>query len=174
MHTTFGEFLTAEFIVQQAIFEVSALKGLNENEDLHRDFEKRLFAADGLSKDWFASLIYTPLFTRPVVLEMMREWIDHAIKYKKLTKQNFLYYLDTIILNQIKRLLSKREFPPIMWKEAAQEGYRTPLNDLPLLGHVAVYSINLILLRIVLDDEPFVFNESLISIHKDGALPWDV
>ena len=62
-----------------------------------------------------------------------------------MSKQEFLSHLDTIIVNQIKRLLNKRDFPSIMRKEVAQEGYRTPFDDHPLLGHIAIYSINLIL-----------------------------
>jgi len=72
LHNTFGEFLTAEFIIRQAMAEVATLKKLKEAEDLRVLFEERLSAADGFSKAWFASLVYTPLFTRPVVLEMMR------------------------------------------------------------------------------------------------------
>lgn len=172
LHNTFGEFLTAEFIIRQAITEIIPLKVMKEN-DLHQEYDNRLDTADGLSRVWFASLVYTPLFTRPVVLEMMREWISHALKRTHLSKQEFLSYLDIIIESQIKRLLNKRDFPPIMWKEVAQEGYRTPFDDKPLLGHIAIYSINLILLRIIVADEPFVFDESRISTHEDGTRPWE-
>ncbi|CAN5891854.1 hypothetical protein BH20PSE1_BH20PSE1_06130 [soil metagenome] len=117
-------------------------------------------------------MVYTPLFTRPVVLEMMREWVGHILPERNLTRQGFISYLDTIILNQIKRLLTKREMPSIIRKETAQEGYRAPFGDHPLLGHIAIYSINLILL-IIVSDEPFVFDETQIGTHEDGARPWD-
>ncbi|NYT09872.1 MAG: ATP-binding protein [Methanosarcinales archaeon] len=173
LHNTFGEFLTADFIIRQAMVEVAALKALKEHDDLRGQLEKKLGDANGLSREWFASLVYTPLFTRPVVLEMMHEWIDHALKRKQLSKQDFLYQLDAIILNQIKRLLSKREMPAIIRKETAQEGYRAPFGDHPLLGHVAIYSINLILLRIVVADEPLIFDEEAIGTYEDGTRPWD-
>jgi hypothetical protein len=173
LHNTFGEFLTADFILRQALAEVAALKALTENEDLRPQLEQRLGAADGLSRAWFASLVYTPLFTRPVVLEMMREWIGHSLKGRQLSKQEFLSHLDTIVLNQIRRLLNKREMPSIIRGETVQEGYRAPFGDHPLLGHIAIYSINLILLRIIVDDRPFVFDESQIGTHEDGARPWD-
>jgi len=173
LHNTFGEFLTADFILRQALTEVAALKGLEENDDLRPQLEQRLGSADGLSRAWFASLVYTPLFTRPVVLEMMREWIGQSLKRRNLAKQEFLSYLDKIILNQLKRLLSKREMPSIIRKETAQEGYRAPFGDHPLLGHIAIYSINLILLRIIVSDGPFIFDENQISTHEDGARPWD-
>lgn len=104
---------------------------------------------------------------------MIREWIGHILNERNLAKQKFVSNLDTIILNQIKRLLAKREMPSIIRKETAQEGYRAPFGDHPLLGHIAIYSINLILLRIIVGDEPFVFDETQIGTHEDGARPWD-
>ena len=103
LHNTFGEFLTAEFIIRQTVSEIAALRRLNEDEDLRLEHDKRLSVADGLSESWFASLVYTPLFTRPVVLEMMREWINHALESKKMSKSEFLSHLDMIVVNQIKR-----------------------------------------------------------------------
>ncbi len=173
LHNTFGEFLTAEFIIRQAMAEVAKLKKLKEAEDLRVLYEERLSAADGFSKEWFASLVYTPLFTRPVILEMMREWIGHALKRKQISKQDFLSHLDIIFVNQIKRLLNKKEMPSIIRGENAKEGYRTPFGDHPLLGHIAIYSINLILLRIVVADKPFEFDERQIGTYEDGTRPWD-
>ena len=173
LHNTFGEFLTADFILRRALNEVVALNALQQNEELRETLEKRLNDADGFQREWFASLVYTPLFSRPVVLEMMREWIRHILKEKNLAKKSFINHLDTIVLNQIKRLLNKREMPSIIRKETAQEGYRAPFGDHPLLGHIAIYSINLILLRVIVIDEPFVFDESKIGTYEDGTRPWD-
>ena len=173
LHNTFGEFLTADFILRQAMLEVEALKAFNANPILRTQLEQRLNVADGFSRQWFASLVYTPLFTRPVVLEMIREWGGHVLKQRNLTKQEFLLHLDTIILNQLKRLLSKREMPPIMINETVQGGYRAAFGEHPLLGHIAIYSINLILLRVIVGDAPFVFDESQIDTHDDGTRPWD-
>lgn len=173
LHNTFGEFLTADFVLRQTVAEVAALKALRENEVLRAQLDQRLGNADGLSRAWFASLVYTPLFTRPVVLEMMREWIAHTLKKNSLSTTEFLSQLDTIVMNQIRRLLNKREMPSIIRKETAQEGYRAPFGDHPLLGHIAIYTINLMLLRIIVGDEPFVFDENQIGTHEDGARPWD-
>lgn len=173
LHNTFGEFLTADFILRRALAEVEQLKALQESEVLRAQLEQRLGGADGFQREWFASLVYTPLFTRPVVLEMMREWVGHVLKEKGISRQDFVLHLEAIILNQIKRLLTKREMPSIIRKETAQEGYRAPFGDHPLLGHIAIYSINLVLLRVIVGDEPFVFDEGQIGKHEDGARPWD-
>lgn len=173
LHNTFGEFLTADFILRRALTEVVALNAFQQNEELREALEKLLNDANGFQREWFASLVYTPLFSRPVILEMMREWIRHILKEKNLAKKSFINYLDTIVLNQIKRLLNKREMPSIIRKETAQEGYRIPFGDHPLLGHIAIYSINLILLRVIVSDEPFLFDENQIGTHEDGTRPWD-
>jgi hypothetical protein len=173
LHNTFGEFLTADFILRQAFAEVEALRAFKEQEVLRAQLEQKLGDADGFSRAWYASLVYTPLFTRPVVLEMIREWIAHMLQRKQLSRKDFISLLDVIILNQIRRLLSKRDMPSIMRKEAAQEGYRAPFGDHPLLGHIAIYSINLILLRAIVSKDPFVFDENSIASHEDGARAWD-
>jgi hypothetical protein len=174
LHNTFGEFLTADFIVRRTMKETESLKAYKQSEDVLREkLEKLLSDADGFSREWFASLVYTPLFTRPVVLDMIREWVGHALNQRKLTRPEFLSYLDIIVLNQIKRLLSKREMPSIIRKETAQEGYRAPFGDHPLLGHIAIYSLNLILLRLIVSDSAFVFDEDQIDTHEDGTRPWD-
>jgi len=173
LHNTFGEFLTADFIIRRAVAQVKALRAAEANEALRSMMDKMMGTADGFEIDWFASLVYTPLFTRPVILEMIREWVPHVLKDHSLPEDGFVETLDKIVLNQTKRLLSKREMPQIMRKETAQEGYRVPFGDHPLVGHIAIYSINLILLRLVSGKEPFIFDESEIASHEDGTRPWD-
>ena len=173
LHNTFGEFLTADFVLRRALAEVEALKALQENEVLRAQLEQRLSDADGFQREWFASLVYTPLFTRPVVLEMMKEWVGHILKERHLAKHAFIANIDTIVVNQIKRLLNRKEMPSITRKETAQEGYRAPFGDYPLLGHIAIYSINLIVLRIIVSEEPLIIDEGVLGTHEDGTRPWD-
>ena len=173
LHNTFGEFLTADFILRRAIAQVQALRASEENEALRSMLEKMMGTADGFERDWFASLVYTPLFTRPVIMEMIREWAPHVLKEQGLTEDDFVESLEKIVLNQIKRLLNKREMPSIIRKETAQEGYRVPFGDHPLIGHVAIYSMNLVLLRVIVGGQTFVFDETAIASHEDGTRPWD-
>jgi hypothetical protein len=103
---------------------------------------------------------------------MIREWVGHILKRKKISKQEFLTQFDKIIRNQIERILNKRDMPSIM-RDAATEGARPPFEPLPLLGYLAIYSINLILFRLVVGDDPFMFDETWIASEKDRARPWD-
>ncbi len=173
LHNTFGEFLTADFILRRAVAQVKALRAAEANEALRAMLEKMMGTADGFERDWFASLVYTPLFTRPVIMEMIREWAPHVFKDQGLTESDFVESLEKIVLNQIKRLLNKREMPSIIRKETAQEGYRVPFGDHPLIGHVAIYSMNLVLLRVIVGGQPFVFDETEVASHEDGTRPWD-
>lgn len=173
LHNTFGEFLTADFVLRRAVSQVLALRAAESNDALKSILDKMLGTADGFERDWFASLVYTPLFTRPVIMEMIREWTPHILREYALTEENFVETLDTIVVNQTRRLLNKREMPQIMRKETAQEGYRVPFGDHPLVGHIAIYSINLILLRLVAGRHPFIFDEGHVASHEDGTRPWD-
>ncbi|HZF61419.1 MAG TPA: ATP-binding protein [Desulfovibrio sp.] len=173
LHNTFGEFLTADFIIRRAVAQVQTLRAADDNEAFRPMIDKMMGTADGFERDWFASLVYTPLFTRPVIMEMIREWIPHVLKDYGLTEDDFVETLEKILLNQIMRMLNKREMPQIMRKETAQEGYRVPFDGHPLIGHIAIYSINLILLRLVSGKYPFIFDECDVTSHEDGTRPWD-
>lgn len=173
LHNTFGEFLTADFIIRSSVAQVLTLHAAEANELLHSIVDKMMGTADGFKRDWFASLVYTPLFTRPVILEMIREWAPHVLKEHSLHEEYFVEALDRIVLNQTERLLNKSEMPPIMRKETDEEGVRVPFGDFPLVGHIAIYSINLILLRLVSGKTQFIFDESKIASHEDGTRPWD-
>lgn len=174
LHNTFGEFLVADFIIRRAVSQVEALRAAEKNSALKTVVDGMLSTADGFARDWFASLVYAALFTRPVIMEMMREWTRHVLQeYGDLSEEHFVEALERIILNQIERLLNKREMPQIMRKETAQEGYRVPFRGHPLVGHIAIYSINLVLLRLIAGKAAFVFEESDIPSHEDGTRPWD-
>jgi hypothetical protein len=173
LHNTFGEFLTADFIIRQTMAEIGELIELSVRPALRVQRERKLSHVDGLSRSWFACLVYTALFTRPVVLEMIRECIGHVLNAKEVTKDSFIGELDAIVQSQISRVLSRREMPSIMQKDEAQEGYRAPFGSHPLLGHLAVYSINMIIIRAVVGDGAFQFDESLYFTHEESARPWD-
>ncbi len=173
LHNTFGEFLTADFILRWVVDQVQSLAALRSQDTLLPVFFEKLNSPDGLRREWFASLIYTPLFTRPVVLEMIREWSGHLLDDIGNTRDAFAGQMELVIRNQIDRIISKRAMPSIMRNEVVDEGFRARFGDHPLLGHLAVYSVNLIILRALVCNTPFVVDESAIKSYEDGARPWD-
>ena len=97
LHNTFGEFLTADFILRKVLNETKLLDALQQNEALKPQVIQRLNNPDGFPPDWFACLMFTPLYTRPVVLEMLREWAGHSLKSAKRKNEEFLENFDTIL-----------------------------------------------------------------------------
>ena len=173
LHNTFAEFLTADFILRQAATEAATLRALTGREDLRPQLEEKLHSVDGLSDAWFASLIFTPLFTKPVVLEMMREWAPRARERKHLTERAFAEHLDAITFSQVSRILTQQELPSIMRRQSTRDGRRLPFGSHPLLGYVAIYSLNMILLRIVACRSDLVVHEEQIAKDADVTKPWD-
>ena len=113
---------------------------------------------------------------------MLREWAGHLFS-NKLSRKTFLEYLDEIIKSQIKMVLDSRVFPKIM--RTYQE---LQFVDMPLLGLIATYTLNLIILRTILSDGEFIFDEQeyfdggeLAKTEEEtpaekegrGMCPWD-
>ena len=128
----------------------------------------RLRGAEALPEEWYGCLMFTPLYTRPVVLEMMREWFGHLLVRQHVRREDFFGHFDRILWHQIRRILLQNELPDIMAKSE-----RTPFGSMPLLGHMAIYSLNLLLLRTVLHPEGYEFREREIESREEGPRPWD-
>lgn len=168
LHNTFGEFLTADFILRRILAETHKLYKLRNDDELRSLLDQMMVNANGLPKEWFTCLMYTSLFSRPVILAMMREWINHNLNQKKRHPKDFIKDLDTIVSNQIRRLLTSNELPSIMMERG-----QSSFDNLPILGYTAIYSLNLILLRTVLDSEGYTFDEENILPFEDGTRAWD-
>lgn len=112
--------------------------------------------------------MFTPLYTRPVVLGMLKEWFEHSLARAGLSERKLLGHFDRIVSNQIKRILTRDALPEVM-----REGRRTPFGTMGLMGHAATYSLNLVLLRTVLGRNGYEFDETEIGEQEDGARSWD-
>ena len=165
LHNTFGEFLVADFLLQQLLRETRTVGALRMTEDLRSALEQRL---NVLTDRWFATLMYTPLHTRPVILALMREWLPHRLEFAGTRWDELLDDLDQVIRAQLRMVLLGSSPPPVM-----QRQQETPFDPLPLLGHLGVYSLNLIVLRTVLAPEDYAFDERLVEALEGGPRPWD-
>ena len=165
LHNTFGEFLAADFILRRVARQTDSIGKLCADPSFISVLEQRL---ELLEEDWFACLIYTPLYTRPVILGMLREWFSHKVKDVSRPRQTVLSELDMVIYRQLKNILFGIPPKPIM-----ERRIDSPYGTLPLLGHLAVYSLNLILLRTVLSDNYFTFDELTFNADNEGCRPWD-
>jgi len=182
LHTTFGEFLTADFILQSAFHEVEMLRHHKQNTGAYTKYQEDVKKASALSKEWFSCLMYAPLYARPVIPDMLREWAGHLFPKKQLSRKVFLEGLDEILRGQVKMALESRVFPEIMRTDDAAQ-----FADMPLLGLIATYTLNLIILRTILnegeltfDEQDYSRDEKLREYDKEsaeeenrGTRPWD-
>lgn len=166
LHNTFGEFLTADFVLSIVLKECAAVRALRTNPELHHVLVRRLSDVDGLPQNWFASLMFTPMYTRPVILSMLREWGPHKIERARLDAAEFVTDLDDVIYAQFNRILSGEQYPSMM---SARSSHPFPVRG--VLEHSAIFTLNLVLIRAALTPG-FTFDPDRISGDIAGH-PWD-
>jgi adenylate kinase family enzyme len=170
LHNTFGEFLTADFILRFTVQEVKTICNYREGNDFTAELKRKLSAPDGFGKEWFACLMFTPLYSRPVVIEMIQEHITKSIRRKNISYDKFIENLCFIVKNQLNMILSTKQFPEVMLRDIDMA------RDIPLLGYLSIYTMNLIILVSVLCSEGFEFEEDeykQIEIISSETKPWD-
>lgn len=153
LHNTFGEFLTADIILRFSLQECVAINFYRKNDALSSELKNKLYSPDGLCKEWFMCLMFTPLFSRPVVLDMIREHMAKSLDYYNISQQDFLESFIIVVKNQLKMLLNTHT-PP----KAMMEQYPTA-DEISLLGFISIYTLNLVILASVLCPNGFVFDE---------------
>jgi hypothetical protein len=166
LHKTFGEFLTADFLLAQVLAEATTVAELRKNAAL----AERLLPGelDQLNPKWFGCLVHTPLHSQPNVLFMLREWALHRQAEGMPSWPELSAALDRIVSAQLRGLLTATALPalvPLDWD--------TPYARQPALGHLAIYTLNLILLRAYLCDDSYVLDEPDLGDQPDGCRPWD-
>jgi hypothetical protein len=164
LHNTFGEFLAADFILRRVLDETAALSLMAKNNQLRSMLDQRLQA---ISEEWFSCFIHTPMHTRPVILRMMKEWAVHQLSQRGFTRTELLQSLDMIVLAQLKTILTG---PAVLGLGSPG---KSPYRPLPLLGHLSIYSLNLILLRITLSEGVFYLNEQDLGDEYGASRAWD-
>jgi hypothetical protein len=130
---------------------------------------------NSLTPYWFACLLYTPLHTRPNILALLREWSLHRLPAEKPAHAALLSSLDEIVRTQLRAILVGTDPLDLAARARAitlSELTPTPppYGTLPVLGHAAVYTLNLILLRTYLADETYTLDEPDLDA---GVCPWD-
>ena len=170
LHNTFGEYLTADFVLRRVLDEVEDV--LDESTANRRKrksrLDQRLEQATAFAPDWYACLAHTPLHSRPVVLEMLREWARHQIEARDLTEDDIVTGIDRIVENQLERILNNVTPPAMFSKERPN-----PFPRFPMIGHFAIYSLNLVVLKTVLVNRPHSLSLGQVESHEDGTSPWE-
>lgn len=144
LHNTFGEFLAAYYIVVQLY---------NLIDDLKRHIEKYDDAPFSLKdwNSWYASLSYAPLFRRPVVAQMIKDWAPIYFCKKQLQVND---------ATEVIRELLNRELPRLLRGTAITELTDIAGNfrkgdskcELDLMEHLAIYTNNILSIAALLTD----------------------
>ena len=164
LHNTFGEFLAADFITRRAIEEAQTIRDLSANQRLAEQRSRHLAT---LTESWFGCLIHTPLFTRPVILSMLREWSKHRLIGPD--RADLLAVLDDIVATQLRAILNDLTLPDPDPDQRVLSGYAR----LSRRGHLAIYSLNLVLLRAYIGDQQYDIDEAELTEVTNGCRPWD-
>ena len=177
LHNTFGEFLAADFILRNTIIEVKDAYVDRNYKSFGTSSAALRVSPDSLKSNWFYCLMFVPLYTRPVVVEMLREHASKALnRFKQIqglrfsmSKEDFVDNLKYIVENQLRMVLNTRDCPKEMRNGILFD------NDLPLLGYLSTYSLNLIILATALIPKGFEFNENdyRTTINELDLNPWD-
>jgi hypothetical protein len=160
LHKTVGEFLTADFLLGQVLAEAEAVARLADRPPLP--------PLPPLPQTWFGCLIHTPLHTQPNVLQLLRQWAGHRLAEGTRPGAERLAALDTVVVTQLRALLTGTALPA----PAAQD-QPGPYAQLPALGRLAIYSLNLVVLRYYLSDGPCVLDEADLGEQPAGLRAWD-
>ena len=170
LHNTFGEFLAADFILRNTINTV-------KNVYIDRKYKHGIVNLDTYDHRWYYCLMFVPLYSRPVIIEMLREHfpiaLDHALSIMEppipLTQEVFLENLVFLVEHQLEMILNSRNIPQVMLENAFSD------RDIPLIGYLSIYSLNLIIIVSALHAKGFTFDEVKYSNHeskeKDSG-PW--
>ncbi len=162
LHNTFGEFLMADFMLHKILEETRKIRRNQVDGDPEIDLTS-------FHKTWYARFIYAPLFSRPIVLTLLREWLQHCLQKEGRTIQKFLEDFDTIIVKHIDGLLTNNNLPGLMTSD------QRPFASLDTTGYIAIYTLNLLLLRTFLDpsDAGYTFDETNYTSSEDSVRTWD-
>jgi hypothetical protein len=144
LHNTFGEFLTADFTLRTVLGEAVSVASMRAQPALQPQCELKL-SQGNLPPEWFVALMYTPLHERPVILDMMGQWVGHVLAdHDSPAPDEVMGALEALVQAELGRLLDGNVPPSLMAGDTS-----APYPSLPLLAHYAVYTLNLVLLGVV-------------------------
>ena len=136
LHNTFGEFLTARFIVNELYEKIRFTSQLQIN-DMMSNWSLPP------TRGWVVSLSYSALSSRPNVVKMISEWVNSYFQDKALDREKVLSALNYILKTEIHCTISGKDIF-VLDKILSENG--NPFEKKEYLMHLACYSLNLIIL----------------------------
>ena len=169
LHNTFGEFLAADFILRNTIDTVVKA---------HTTKTLNLPLDNIIEHDWYYCLMFVPLYSRPVIIEMLREHLERSLKnniinnkqHDLLSIEDFITNLEFIVKHELKMVLNKRELPKVMIQDNLFD------SDISLIGYLSTYSMNLMILMSALSQNGYKLDETDYYQKNNRTRdnhPWD-
>lgn len=167
LHNTFGEFLAADFILRCLLEELRDINDLSSR-GRARALDQTLSSP---REAFLGCLLHTPLFTRPVILQMVREWCKHRLGGGE-ERAELLAAFDRLVTAHLRTALDSFTVP-----DSGEPG-QPPYEERPMRGRVATYTVNLLLLRAHAGRREngrtgFLLAEGAIGEGARGRRPWD-
>lgn len=157
LHNTFGEFLAANFIVveiQKLLNKINILINNNMENELN------MLAY----KSWYICLSYAPLFTRPVVVKMINEWSNTYLKERGMKAEDIEYAIEFLVNHEISKVITGES---IFILETILDEKGNPFKKQDVLKHLSVYSMNLVMLRVIISKKEYIFE---FEKYKDNNM----
>lgn len=149
LHNTFGEFLTAYYILDIAFRLIKR--------QIRDAAQGEMFSwPDKLRKEWHICLAYTAIFTRPVVLNMIYELSKILAQENHIDLPKIQDALDSLFHDEIHCIITGDTFATLN-ETLKMQG--NPFDHPQLMIHIATYSVNLILLRSTVCSDCFDFSK---------------
>lgn len=148
LHNTFGEFLTANYIVSELYEELDNTRMFLQNGRIR---QWKLCE----EKNWFCALSYAPLSSRPVVVKMVREqapsyFAEHGLKQEEITSA-----MEQILREEFEHVISGDAIFSLD-KILSENG--NPFEKKAYFFHLACYSLNLLCLGALVCGDAFSFS----------------
>lgn len=145
LHNTFGEFLTANYIVNEMKNVLSWIHTLVET---NRQSQWKLCS----QRAWVICMAYAPLFSRPVVVRMIHEWASGF--FADINIENINDDLERLLDIEIENIVSGNIIFDL--KEVMEEKNNPFFHD-EFLKHLAIYSLNLLIIRTIVFRSKYQF-----------------
>ena len=148
LHNTFGEFLTANFIVTELYNKLRFITML------HHAGMMGNWVLDP-KKNWFAGLSYAPLSSRPIVAKMVKEWAMNYFAEQGLEQGQVIFAMNYILQEEVGHIINGQEIFTL--NEILSEN-GNPFEKKAYLVHLACYSLNLLSLGALVCGNSFSFS----------------
>lgn len=142
LHNTFGEFLVADFILRAVVREAKAIHRMSQVEDLGAVLAERLDDQRSVGRAWYGSLCNSLLHSRPVIVDLMRQWLPWHLERESIAATDFSASLGAIASRQFNAVTMGDGLPFLI-----AEPNRAPFPPLSAINRLATYTLNLLVVQ---------------------------